>query len=494
MSTGTARDQQGKTGRRVVRNVMFGVASQVIGGGLFFLVTILIARHLGPESYGSFSFIFAFVAVVHMVADFGLTQILIREIARNKLKLDEILGAALPLVTMFAVAGYFVIAVSTEFFSLTADSVQAIYIMGASVLITFHAAVFAAVPRAFEKMGLNAVVLVVQRVFLFLFTLTALYLDSGLPGIALCYLGERICQWLLLRTLVRMKYSRYQWRIDITYWRYLIREGLPVGAGMVLRRISWYLDIFILTMLSTANSVGLFSVAFRVIQLVNVIPFTLSIPIFPVFSRLAVESKERVFILYERVLKIFVLISLPIAVWILILGSNVTVFMFGDAYQPAGVVLMTMGPMVIFLFLNGLYVHIFSAVDEQSAYMKAVAVAVIINVVLDIVFIPMWGIVGAALATLISEVVLFVTGAVLLSKLGPKIKYLKLFFKPIITVMISSVALLWVANAPSVLNFIFGSAAFVILYLVIGNMLQILHIDDVNVIRNVLARKKSADH
>ncbi len=469
--------------------MLFGVFSQVLGGGLFFLVAILVARHLGPENYGPFSFIFAIVAVIHMVADFGLTQILVREISRNKARLDEILGAVVPLVTVFAAIGFAVIAVTAELLSMSVAATQAMYILGVSVLMTFHAAVYGAVSRAFEQMGINAAVLVLQRIFLFALTLLALAYDAGLPGIALCFLGERVLQWLLSRLIVRMKYSRYTWRIDVPYWRYLVTEGLPVGAGMVLRRISWYLDIFILTALASASAVGLFSAAFRVIQLINVIPFTLSIPVFPVLSRLAVESKERVFAIYTRVLKIFVLISLPIAMWVLVLGSQLTVFIFGEDYRDAGTTLMVMGPMVVFLFLNGLYVHIFSALDKQSHYMKAVAMAVLVNVLLDIALIPILGILGAALATLISELVLYVSGAVLLSRLGLRLDYPQLFFRPLCAVLIAGVALVWVLERPSLINFILGSAGFSVIYVVSGYLLRVVHADDVNIIAGVLRRK-----
>lgn len=490
MLFGAAHNTKGNTGHRVVRNALFGVFSQALGGGLFFLVAILIARHLGPEGYGPFSFIFAFVAVIHMVADFGLTQILVREISRNKQKLDEILGAVVPLVTFFAAVGFGIIIVAVGFLSLTEDAAHAMYIMGASVLVTFHAAVYGSVSRAYEQMGINAVVLILQRVVLYVLTLLALYYNAGLPGVAWCYFGERVFQWLLFRILVRMRYSRYKWRVDIDYWRYLIREGLPVGTGMVLRRISWYVDIFVLTALSSASSVGLFSAAFRVIQLVNVIPFTLSIPVFPVLSRLALESKHRVFAIYTRVVTIFILISLPIAMWLFIVGSELMVFIFGEAYQPAGKVLMVMGPMVVFLFLNGLYVHIFSALDKQGLFMKTVAMAVAVNIVLDIVLIPLWGILGAAVATLISEFVLYVTGAVLLSRLGQHMSFLQLFFRPVIAVLISSVALIWESGESSILSLVMRSIGFAVLYVISGYLLKIVDKGDISILVGAISKKR----
>ncbi len=103
------------TGKRVVRNSMFGIASQALGGGLFFLVTLLVARHLSPEGFGAFSFVFAFVTVFHMLADFGLSNILIREMSRHRQKIAEVLGAVIPLVTLLALAGYGIIVLSVPF-------------------------------------------------------------------------------------------------------------------------------------------------------------------------------------------------------------------------------------------------------------------------------------------------------------------------------------------------------------------------------------------
>ena len=337
-------------GRQVVRNSLFGVVSQVVGGGLFFLVAIIIARRLGPDGYGPFSFVFAFVTVFQMLADFGLTNILVREIAREKSKVDEILGAAVPLVTLFAATGYGLIVVSIQFLRLGPATEQAMYLMGATVLVTFHAAVYGSVCRAFEEMGFNALGLVLQRVVLLILVVAALRLEAGQPGFALCYLGERVCQWLFFYALVRKRYAHYAWRIDVGYWGYLIREGWPIGTGMVLRRISWYVDTFILAALSTPSSVGLFSAAYRIVQMVNVIPFTLSLPIFPVLSRLAVESADRAFSAYLRALKIFVLIGLPVGLWLFALGPQVMVLLFGAAYQPAGTVLRILGLAVGFLF------------------------------------------------------------------------------------------------------------------------------------------------
>jgi O-antigen/teichoic acid export membrane protein len=452
-------------GKQVVRNSLFGIVSQALGGGLFFLVTLLVARHLSPERFGAFSFVFAFVTVFQMLADFGLSNILIREMSRQRQRIGEILGAVIPLVSILALLGYAAIALASAFLHLTAEAEQAVYIMGATVLVTFHAAVYGAVCRAHEEMGFNAAGLITQRLVLLVFVLAALYLDAGLPGIALCYLGERLFQWLFFYLLVRVRYTRYRWRLDTAYWRYLLWEGLPVGAGMVLRRISWYVDTFMLMALSTVGSVGLFSAAYRVIQMVNVVPFTLSLPLFPMLSRLAVESHEKVFSLYNRAQKIFVLLGLPTGLWIGMLGPHLMALLFGKGYDGAGTTLRIMGVVAVLLFMNSLFVYLFSALGKQKSYMTSITISLLVNLLLDLVLIPLWDIEGAAIATLCSELVLYISGILLLARSGQVTALLQLLLKPTIITLLAGSVLVWPLLSGTWLSLIGGSVGFAGLFL-----------------------------
>ena len=473
-------------GKQVVRNSLFGIVSQAIGGGLFFLVTLLVARHLNPERFGAFSFVFAFVTVFQMLADFGLSNILIREMSRQRQRISEILGAVIPLVSVLAVLGYAVIALSSEFLKLTPEAKQAVYIMGATVLVTFHATVYAAVCRAHEEMGFNAAGLIAQRLALLILILAALYLDAGLPGIALCYLGERLFQWLFFYFLVRVRYTRYRWRLDTAYWRYLMREGLPVGAGMVLRRISWYVDTFMLMALSTVGSVGLFSAAYRVIQMVNVVPFTLSVPLFPMLSRLAVESHEKVFSLYNRAQKIFVLLGLPSGLWIVMLGPRLMVLLFGKGYEAAGITLRIMGVVAVLLFMNSLFVYLFSALGKQKSYMTSIAISLLINLLLDLLFIPIWDIEGAAVATLCSELALYTSGILLLARSGQVTALLQLLLKPAIITLLAGSVLVWPLVSGTWISLILGTVAFVGLFLGLVLGLRLITRDELLTLRAAL--------
>jgi O-antigen/teichoic acid export membrane protein len=475
-----------------VRNSLFGIAGQAVGGVLFFLVALLIARYLGPDRFGAFSFVFAYVSVFQMLADFGLSNILIREIARDRQKVDEILGAVVPLVTLIAFAAYGLIALSVQFLSLSAEAAKAMYIMGAMVLVTFPSAVYGAVNRAFEEMGFNAFCTVLQHLILLIAVLLAIYLEAGLDGFAFCYLAEWFFQWAFFRVLIRVRYSHYHWRFDPDYWHYLVREGLPVGAGIVLRRVSWYVDTFILMALSSTSSVGLFNAAYRVVKMVNVIPFTLAMPLYPVLSRLGIESSEKTFSLYNHAQKIFLLIGLPVCFWIILLGPQIILLLFGEGYLAAGTALRLMGLVALLLFLNSLYVYLFSALGKQKWYMISIGISVLINILLDFLLIPKLDILGAALGTLSAEIVLYFAGYLQLARLGRVKPFFQLLMKPFLASLLAGGVLLWPLLSPSWLSLILGSMGYGLLFLLLAFAFRALTQDELNILRATLPGRGKA--
>lgn len=429
--------------QRILHNSIFGVASQAIGGSIFFLISVFIARHLGPDKFGAFAFIIALMTVIYLLADFGISTIIAREISKNREKTAEILGACMPLVMILGIISYCLIIVLVEILELPDESRQAMYIMGCTVFFTYHAAIYGSVCKGFEDMGYNAAGLITRRIVLLAGVSLAIYFDAGIVEIVICYLIESFYEFLFFERIVRKHYVQYSLRIDLKYWKHLLYESVPLGMAILLKRVSWYVDTFVLTMLSTAGVVGVFSAAYRIVQMVSVIPFTLSIPLYPVLSRLAVESKTDAFALYKKALRFFMLIAIPIGVWVCILGPHLILLLFGNQYQQAGFLLQVMSGVIVLIFPNILYMYIFPAINKQKLIMYCMSVGFTVNLIMDFVLIPEYGFMGAAIATLLSELTIFISGLLLLMTQGLTMDYIRLFLRPLILTSVAATVLVW---------------------------------------------------
>lgn len=432
-------------GRKVVRNSLFGVAAEAVGGAMSFVVVIVVARALGAESFGQFSFVLALTGIFQLVADFGLTNILVKEIARNKAETARVVGLVKPLVWLFSAVIMLCMALAAYPLATSSEVYWAVLVMGAAVLVTFHAVVFGSVCRAHEDMGYNAIAFVTHKIVLLLAVWLALHGKHGIVGVSLAYLAANLYQWLFFYLVVRKRYlgGHVRWNMDRAYWRYLIKEAFPVGVAMVFRRSSLHTGTLILTALSTPVAVGIFNAAYRVIQMVDMIPFTLSIPLFPPFSRMAMESRQRLFDALQRVMAIFMLMAAPLFFLLLFMSGDIIEVFYGSAYQAGETTLRIMAGAVLFLFQTGLLVYVFTALGEQRFYTLSSGVCLGFNVAACFVLIPFLGFTGAALATLLAEMAFFASGLWFLHRLGFALSYFNAFAKPLLAAALAASWMPW---------------------------------------------------
>ena len=478
--------------RVVLRNSIFGVASELIAGTLFFATFILIARALGTSEFGIFSYILAFVGIFQLLADFGLTNILVREITRDLSRVTEIVSTVRPLAWIFSSAIFVLIAAIGYPLSPTPQAYTATILLGLAVLATFHSFSYGSVCRAFEEMGFNAIGNVTHKILLILLVALAIKFDTGIIGAAAAMLIANIYQWVFFYLVVRVRYvSKIRWHYDFAYWRYLLVEAAPIGIAMVFRRASQHVNTLILTALSSNNSVGLFTVAYKIVQMLDMIPFTLSIPLFPQFVRLARESKEQLFRVLTHAIRIFMIIAAPIVIWTVVMARVLIELLFGTEYIESTTTLQVLAVSLLFLFFTALYSYLFSALDRQRFYTTTSGLCLLANVIMGFILIPYYGHLGAAIATLIAEAVFCVCGLWLLYSLGYRIAILRIVGTPFGLALIASAVLIWSTTQDSSLITVIASLFYMALYFILIIATGTLNTSELALMRSLIKRNQT---
>lgn len=434
--------------RVVLRNLLFGVAGEALSGVLNFLTFIIIARHLGASGFGLFSYALAFVGVFQLLADFGLTTILVREIVRAPDRVAEIMGALRPLAWLSSLLVFAAIAALGWLFAPAAEVYRATLLLGLAVLTTFHSFSYASVCRAFEEMGFNALGNITHKLLQIGLVLAAIQGESGVTGIAAAMLAANLYQWLFFSVVVRRRYlPRLVWRFDFGFWRYLLVEAVPIGLAMVFRRANQQVGTLVLAALAPSLAVGLFNAAYKIVQMVDMIPFTLSLPLFPPIARLAGESRDRLFLLLAQAWRMFMIVAAPLAVWLWLMAPRLIELLFGPAYADAANSLRAMAVAVLLLFATALYPYLFSSLQQQRTYSLGAVACFVANLALGAILIPLYGHLGAALAMVVSEAIFFLTGAWALYRLGMRLNPLRVFCLPLLLALAALPPLVFAAEA-----------------------------------------------
>ncbi|MBN1964313.1 MAG: polysaccharide biosynthesis C-terminal domain-containing protein, partial [Anaerolineae bacterium] len=204
--------------------------------------------------------------------------------------------------------------------------------------------------------------------------------------------------------LLRRKFVRFRFRIDLKLSRYLFQTSLPFGILLIIQTLQSQLGTFVLSLYYDESTVGIYGAATTIIMMLLYVPQAFASSIFPNYSRLYQESKAALTYFYRLAYKYLLVLGFPLALGTMLVGSNVVTLIYGEDFTGSAIVIQIMG-----LFLFGLVGYtngpLLQATGRQRFFAWTQGGAALLNAVLCFVLVPPLGPVGAAVA--------FVTGGVL---------------------------------------------------------------------------------
>lgn len=393
--------------RRLVKNSIFMSGSVVVGGLILFLVLVLCARYLSVARFGDFTLIITLASIFQLFADGGVINITIRDVARETDKQGEILGLTRGFVWLVSISLGLLLWAGTELFVAEPYLKTTIYWMGGGALAALHGSLYQSVLRAHEDLGVVALGGILHKIVLLGMVGAAIHWDLGIEGVAAVHCLANLLQWWFFTYWVRSRYTRSRLHLDRKGIRYLVREAVPLGAGVVLRRLTVHLCTFLLAVLAGSVAVGLYNSAYRFTQMTEVGAVALATVLFPALAKLQQSSIERFRQLSADSIRVLIVISAPVAGLLAALGDQYVVVAYGDAYSAAGPALRLLGASLVFLVPGALLRSVFAALDQQGAFMRLSIIGILINAATGALLVHYYQATGAALATLITEVATF---------------------------------------------------------------------------------------
>jgi O-antigen/teichoic acid export membrane protein len=254
----------------------------------------------------------------------------------------------------------------------------------------------------------------------------------GLKGVFAAMLLANTSQWCYFWLLVGIRHGRAKLSLDLVACWALLSEAFPLGMAEILGRSTQHVDKLLLAALSTPAALGLFSAAYKFLDAMNPFTVNLTLPLFPVFSRLARVSSLQLFRAYAQSLKFLYAVGMPLPVIFFVFSDRIMLLFFGEAYREAEATLRLLAPVLILLLPTSIYGYIFTALGRQRLYMGCMAAALVVNTLLDLLLIPFYSYLGAAIGTLAGEAILFLSGLMMLQKLGSDLDSLWLLWRPLL--------------------------------------------------------------
>jgi O-antigen/teichoic acid export membrane protein len=397
-----------KASQRVLKNAAWGVLSGVIGGGLQFLAVIVVARGLDVSVFGTYNYLLAFAILFQFLADFGLANILVREIARRPEELKHLLGGAKGLMWVLFVLLLPFLAIAVFIQDAPVQVKAQSFVMGIASLTLLQGVSYAAVLRAFEDMEFNSIGFTLHKAVLLGLTLISLQIGLGLWGLVIANLVANLFLWLYYAQVVGWRFRLWvSLRRDITLWKTMIAEAIPLGGGLLLRQLGWQLDSLLLYWMADAYSVGLFGGPYRLLLAVRLLSMILVVPLYPGLARAAQNAPAELWVSYDRALKWLVCLSAPGAVVFIFAADTVVRTLLGAKFLASTAALQWFGLAFVPMFVSALFPYVYTALGRQRMFLIITGIALVIRLFLEVWLIPKFGYMSACLIATWCEILPF---------------------------------------------------------------------------------------
>lgn len=389
--------------KRAVVNIGWLLLDKFMRLSIGLLITMWLAQYLGPAQFGQMNFVTSVVAIFAVFATLGLKGVVVKELVNQPTTTFNILGSAFLLKVLGALVTYALL-IAFSFFVLpsTVETKWFIAIVGVSILFKTSEVV----SFYFEaKVESKYVVWVENCAFVIASSikLGLLWFEAPLIAFFIAIVIEALLMaFALLFIYQRQVSSLMNWQATKQQMSSLLSQSWPLiissAAWVVYTRVD---QVMLGTMLD-AQAVGLYAAAIRLTEIANIVPMIITFSMVPLIMPLRADNKDLYQTKFQQVYDLAVGLMIVGAVLTLFIATDVVGILYGDAYAASASVLKIHVWTCVFIAMATVSGKYLLNEGLQKITMQRHLFGVCLNIPMNYVAIPLYGIEGAAGTSLIS--------------------------------------------------------------------------------------------
>ena len=395
--------------RIVLKNIGALFGAQVISSLLTPFLLIFIARKLGDETFGKYSFILALTQIFLIVSDFGVKAVATRDVARDTSKTSQYLGNIIVLKLAFSFLTILTLIISVHILNMPRDTTIASYIFACGLFFQSMSYAFRWVFQALQIMEYEALQRVVERALLLVLSLLVLWRGLGLYALSVAFLITQIIVLILSLICAARSVKIPRLQIDFTFFTYILKTAVFFALCEVLWMVYFKIDQVMLAKIKGETEVGWYNAAYVIVNFISLIVMLTMQVMFPVFSSLYEKNRMKLRETTERIFRYLILIASLIVPVVFVLADWIIRLLYGNEYVRSIDALRVLIFVIVCLFPVSLFSHILAASNRHKTQALVNLSGVIINITLNALLIPKYSYIGAAVATIATQLLLSMT-------------------------------------------------------------------------------------
>jgi len=475
--------------QNIAKNTTWLTSSYIIQKILAFIYFTLIARFLGAQNIGIYTFSLSLTTIFSIFIDFGLANVLIREAAKFKEKANDYLNNIISVKILFSLISYLAVVIVINLLNKPALTQNMVYLAGFVMILDSFTLSFFAIFRAYQNLKFEAVSIVFNQIVILIIGLVGIYLHFPLYILIIALLAGSVFNFLysLIFLKIKLKFKfKFSWS-KITL-KTLFKIALPFALAGIFTRVYSYIDQILISVLIGDKYLGWYSVPYKITYAFQFLPAAFAAAIYPAMSDCYLNNKERLKMIFDRSMYILIVLCIPLAIGIASLADKIIIFLYTQEYQPSILALQIMIISVIPLFLSFPVGSILNACDKQTTNTINLGITMVISVVMNIILIPKYQHIGAAITALISLTMLFILNLAWVPKIV-KYDYKFLLIKSAKTIFASVIMGLVILYFKNSVNFLILIIIGALLYLVLMYLIKGYTKDDITYLWQAIFKK-----
>ena len=391
--------------RRVAWNTVAPAGARIVTLALSILTTFLLTRHLGVSGYGVYVTVTVYIPFFALFFDTGITTFVVRSLSTDGARSDlfrEALGLRLALAVPVTLLAF---ALAALLYGGGGEATTRNAIAIGLPIIVFATATSATSVLFQARLQMDRVAVSEIAGQLVATSLIALFVISGLsiyPVVAAAVAGTFVNMALLLLLARRIESVRPL--LLPRRWAVLLRQSLPLGLALMIATVYFRADAVLLSILKGPHAVGIYGVAYRLLEAVIAFPGFFYVSIFPLLSRAAARRDlDNLRDVTQRAFDVLAVAAVPVVFGTLSLAPQIVHALAGGGFDAAVTPLRIVIAGAGLMFVNGLFSYVLIAVDRQVTLLWTGLVTLAFNVALNLALIPRYSYNAAAAVATGSE-------------------------------------------------------------------------------------------
>jgi O-antigen/teichoic acid export membrane protein len=396
------------------RNIARLATGDFLAKTLTFLAFIYVARKLGVELFGVLEFAGSLLTWFLLAGDAGLEMWATRQAAQSK-DVRALIGRVVPLRLLLALVSFAVLLGILPLLKIEPEGLRPLLQI---VLLLFGLSVFLQavtlkwVLLGQEKMGRVGAGLVLGQMVFAVGVFALVRTTEHALWVPVIRLVSDAAMAVYFAAAVARENGGLRATFTSRASGALLRPALTLGASQALALLNYNFDAVLLGFLRGVRDVGLYNAAYRPVTVALAVPLTYFQGLFPALSRTWGEGPQALRALAERSLRLCAIAAVPLGVGGMLLAEPVIALLFGPPYAESALPLKLLIWSAALVILRGSYRHSLNAAGMQGLDLRCALASCGLNVGLNIVLIPRYGLVGAASATVLADAVWLVMAAI----------------------------------------------------------------------------------